>query len=747
MRFISTGSDGPGGQHRSVHRSRRRGLTATACGFSIVAAGLAGGLTGGIGAAAPAVAAPTDGTTSGTTTFNPLEDFSQWNVVSFGDTTIDAEAEGAVAVGGTLTFSGVNTAMHTAAQVDGDSIGLLASKVDFAGSSGQLKVQKGTFRVGSSETVSVLTKDQNGANVNAEAVVPNAAYNSEPNILAQNAAGASSGYEDGLFAKLFSKAAAQSASQRVLTAASCNLPAQVTTEGTRATVTLTAGGANFWTIDASVFSSLTEIRFQGVTPSADNPLVVNITGSSPVTFGNTLAGSRAPEGILWNIPEATEVAQKGGDIDGSVLAPNAHYEKTASNVQGNVVVGSADLKGSEEHYHPFAGLLKDCGSTDGGSFSVRKALSGVDASAFPPGTVFSVTGSWTQDGATETQVFELSPDGTVVAGPQDLPVGTVVSFSEATAPEVDGYAFTGVTFSPEKVTVAKGGNAVVTATNTYETKAAEVGGFSVKKVLVDAAGLVPAGTVFKVDYYLDGAETAAGTLEVKAGETVQGPQDLTVGTKVRFEEQTPASVDGGTWAAATISPSEITIGEEEGPVVTVTNTFTQSVVVTGHFSIEKKVEGADAGDKEFTFSYSTGSGEDQVATVKVGESWTSEALPEGTTVTVTETGTTDIGGFTFSGVQFSGEGVRVSEDGKSASLVVGDGTTVALAATNSYEKTPTPTPTTTPTGTQTPTPQPSTPGDRLAKTGFSGSTLAGGAVVLLLGGGLAGLAALRRRHS
>ena len=58
----------------------------------------------------------------------------------------------------------------------------------------------------------------------------------------------------------------------------------------------------------------------------------------------------------------------------------------------------------------------------------------------------------------KSHVFTLSPDGSAVAGPQDLPVGTAVSFSEAQPAETDRYTFMGAEFTPENVAIAAGEN-------------------------------------------------------------------------------------------------------------------------------------------------------------------------------------------------------------------------------------------------------------------------------------------------
>src|SRR5690625_6285941 len=81
-----------------------------------------------------------------------------------------------------------------------------------------------------------------------------------------------------------------------------------------------------------------------------------------------------------------------------------------------------------------------------GGIDLVKVLDGVEAGDFPGDTVFTVVASWEIDGEVVEEVFALPVDGSVVAGPQDLPVGTVVSFDEIDVPDLDGYTFTGAAF-------------------------------------------------------------------------------------------------------------------------------------------------------------------------------------------------------------------------------------------------------------------------------------------------------------
>ncbi len=103
-----------------------------------------------------------------------------------------------------------------------------------------------------------------------------------------------------------------------------------------------------------------------------------------------------------------------------------------------------------------------------GGFDLAKVLKGVTADDLPKGTVFTVVAKWTVDGEEFSEEFALPADGTVVEGPKDLPIGTVVSFEEVKIPTVKGYTFKGVEFSANDIEITDGETLVVSATNTYQ---------------------------------------------------------------------------------------------------------------------------------------------------------------------------------------------------------------------------------------------------------------------------------------
>ena len=339
-----------------AHASTRKGRALRAAALTLPALALT--LGGGLIAASPALA-----TTA--STVNPLADYADWNVVSFGDTTIHAESEGPVATAGTLTFTGTNVSFSAATP----TALLTGGRVDFAGSSGTLRINSsGAIRIGDLSNADALDVDQNNAMVNTQVVAAGAGYGSTPAIASSHRQ-TTPVSAPGLFASTFSQAKAVAASGQVAAAATAGCGTGHIVDPAiaygSANVNL-APGVNFWTLTAAQLSSISAITFGGsVAPSPDNPLIVNVTGSTPVTLSLTMAGARDPHGILFNLPDVTSVTQGGDSIDGSILAPNAQYTKTSANLQGTAIVASAELDGSEEHYFPFTGHIDTC--TQGGT--------------------------------------------------------------------------------------------------------------------------------------------------------------------------------------------------------------------------------------------------------------------------------------------------------------------------------------------------------------------------------------------
>ena len=635
-----------------------------------------------------------------------------------GDATFsNSETEGSIAVGGTATFSpltgGQYVVMHQSAgngaysipTIDGNSTRVLLNNFGAASTVVQVKEEgsqsdadKGVAKIiqptpgyifGESFTFGGATTyfPEKGTNMSPQLESEAAAWDGltgNPSMQAKNSF-------ESYFPNNSGKYLAQDSGVDWKTATA-------DTNNDKRTVTLDQSGPN--QIDFSALKGASKFKFSA--RSTSQPLIIRVSQEEVVDGTLTIPsyindGKTDPNGvgmILWDLSGVTGAVSIDTPVEavrGSIYAPAADIKIPTKRFEGQVIAKTfaSVASGEENHTNLFKGQLCLNGSSQVGGFSLSKVLSGVDASVFPEGTTFGVTASWTQDGASKSQVFELPVDGSVVEGPQDLPVGTVVSFSEAKPPEVEGYSFEGVVFSPGSVTVADRVDAAVRATNTYVKQAAKVGGFSLSKVLsgVDAS-VFPEGTTFGVtaSWTQDGASKSQVFELPVDGSVVEGPQDLPVGTVVSFSEAKPPEVEGYSFEGVEFSPKSVTVADGGDAAVTATNTYSKQVAKTGAFSITKSIVGAQGVDRSFSFSYLTDTGLSGTVDVKAGQTWTSGSLPVGTVVTVSETGSTSIDGYDFGGVAFSGEGVTTSQDGKSVTLSISDGATVELTATNTYSK-------------------------------------------------------------
>ncbi|MFE6964068.1 choice-of-anchor A family protein [Agromyces sp. NPDC057679] len=344
-----------------------------------------------------------------------------------------------------------------------------------------------------------------------------------------------------------------------------------------------------FTLDTGAISAITEISFTAL--PADVPIVINVTGTDDVAFSPNyfaIDGVRvddltspvfgnAASRILWNFTDTTSLLIGGtSQFMGSILAPTADAEITAS-TNGRVHIGG-DLTtrgaGNEQHNYPWTGG-GSLGCQQVGGFSAAKDVTGPAAGDVPADTEFTLEYSYELGGETITGQLTLLADGTVVDGPQDLPVGTVVDFDEIDLPVIPGVSWGTPAISPEQVTIGDDENTLVTVTNPTESGTLMAGGFSLaKSVGGDAAAAVPAETSFTVEYRyeLDGT-TTTGRIAVLADGTVsQGPQDLPTGTVVSFTEVDLPEIDGVEWGEPTFSPETVTISTDEDVLVTVTNT-------------------------------------------------------------------------------------------------------------------------------------------------------------------------------
>jgi choice-of-anchor A domain-containing protein len=369
-----------------------------------------------------------------------MQDYMQWNAVTFGDAHISAESEGAVAVGGTLSFHNSNTATQQSASSGGSGIGLLVNKVNLSNSTEQLKVLNGSVRIGDASQLDVLNKDGNNAQMHTRVVSKGAGPSGNPSIVANNSMeGSEQVISPTLFSSLFSKSSAEQLAQQIAAYPQTDTQgaqAAVSISGTKAVIALTEGKTNYWPVDAGTLAGITELSFIGVSPNVETGtfLVVPISGSA-VTFNLTLAGARDPSAILWVAPEANSIMQSGDSLDGSILAPKANLDKRTANIQGTIVVNSGTFMGSEQHYFPYKGKVPPVVPTEHPTDPVTPVITTTpatptDTSSTPTDTPSTPTD--TRNTPTDTPSTPTSPVTTPTDGNVPTQSGTPTTTTPAT---------------------------------------------------------------------------------------------------------------------------------------------------------------------------------------------------------------------------------------------------------------------------------------------------------------------------
>jgi uncharacterized repeat protein (TIGR01451 family) len=119
----------------------------------------------------------------------------------------------------------------------------------------------------------------------------------------------------------------------------------------------------------------------------------------------------------------------------------------------------------------------------------------------------------------------------------------------------------------------------------------QTGSFSLQKLVSDAGNAVPDGTVFTVNYSVDGATPVA--VDLVAGATPTVVSGIPTGATVTFTEDAPP-FGGVNWGSPVFTPvsGSITIGNGTTVAVTVSNPFT---LQTPAISLVKSVASVDVG--------------------------------------------------------------------------------------------------------------------------------------------------------
>ena len=329
---------------------------------------------------------------------------------------------------------------------------------------------------------------------------------------------------------------------------------------------------------------------------------------------------------------------------------------------------------------------------DVGRFSVTKTVAG-DAGDKAPAT-------YTFD-YTCTADRKDTIKGTIVVGKgesknsDEIPVGYSCSVKErvdkgqAGTAYVEGYTLD-VVASPD-VTIAKDAVSNIDVTNTYTLNK---GTFSVKKVVAGATFTGDDNT-FTVQYTCTHNSVAltdeqkAGSLTLTGNGTAVTSPSLPFGTSCTIEETKSSAQRAGYAVATAYTAGQVTVGTAPpSPEVTVTNKYAP---LKGGFVISKTVDGdgaALANDKEFTFDYTctplTGAAQVKgTVVIKGGEIGAVTDVPVGS-CSVSERDAT-IDGASLSTV-LTVDGSTNGVNNGTAVFDVRDGTTVKVAATNTYTR-------------------------------------------------------------
>ncbi|QCQ18000.1 SdrD B-like domain-containing protein [Microbacterium sp. RG1] len=470
-----------------------------------------------------------------------------------------------------------------------------------------------------------------------------------------------------------------------------------------ATVAVGGPGQNDHTIDAGLVADVTftvtkRIAAGSPAPLAGQTFMIDVAGRdfrgldyavAPASVD--LAADATSPAITVPIGTKVRVSESGDD---SIASYVATYGTQTPDADGYaLVVGTGSAPTAVE----VTNTLRQPGT-----FSIAKALDDPSVSLSELGaTTFTVA---VGVNGTAAGTVQLSSANGFAYSSGAYPVGTRITLTE-----------TGETGSPvwadwgnpswstgdadgdgtAEIVVGEGANAALTLTNDITVL---TGGFDVlKDVTGSGADRVPDDFTFTLEYSVDGGTTWA-PLQLTDGQTVDGPQDLRVGTVVQVREVAPTGPADVTWQTPVFSgtgvtpgqPATLTIGAAGEVHVLLENPTEPS---NGQFSLLKDVTGpgepllAPGTVFPVTYSYPGQPGGAQTVNLTNGTPWSSPALPTGTVVTVTEGAPT--GGLP-DGASWGTPSLEIDgvDAANGATLTIGADSTVAVVVDNPTDVTP-----------------------------------------------------------
>ncbi|KAA8742268.1 peptidase [Actinomyces johnsonii] len=516
------------------------------------------------------------------------------------------------------------------------------------------------------------------------------------------------------------------------TAAAAKSGYSVTSSLSQDTVTITKDqtvavtAANTYTRDTGTFS-VTKSAKGDYAPQAGEAVKVGYTCNDPEATQGTLdvpmdgtavGGPTLPTGTVCTLSEDAASAQREG-----YAVSTAYSATTATIVKDQVAEVS----------------VTNTYTRQTGGFSVSKTVEGDGAQLAPAEFTFeyTCTDKVTGKAGSPRQVMVKAGETAHVG---DVPTGSC-TLTEKDASAKGTSLSTTLAVGGEPVRDGKatfdvlGGDAAAVSVSAVNTYTLDRGTFTVSKKVEGDSAETHKNAAFTFEYSCssDVEGEVSGELTARGdGATASGPA-LPVGATCSVSEKTSSAQVNG-YDVKTPEAQSATITEKDA-ALSFTNTYTRQ---TGSFSVLKTVTGAQAGDKQFAFSYTCTDGTEGTLKAKAdGEAVTGPRVPTGTQCTVTENSqSAAIDGYTLAAPQ--AQTVTVSEKDQVAST----------SFVNAYtEVSNTPSPSASPETSASGEPTPSDPaqedsGSSLARTGaYVGIPLA--LALAAIAGGV--LLAYRRR--
>lgn len=445
------------------------------------------------------------------------------------------------------------------------------------------------------------------------------------------------------------------------TAAAAKSGYSVTSSLSQDTVTITKDqtvavtAANTYTRDTGTFS-VTKSAKGDYAPQAGEAVKVGYTCNDPEATQGTLdvpmdgtavSGPALPTGTMCTLSEDATSAQREG-----YAVSTAYSATTATIVKDQVAEVS----------------VTNTYTRQTGGFSVSKTVEGDGAQLAPAEFTFeyTCTDKVTGKAGSPRQVMVKAGETAHVG---DVPTGSC-TLTEKDASAKGTSLSTTLAVGGEPVRDGKatfdvlGGDATAVSVSAVNTYTLDRGTFTVSKKVEGDSAETHKNAAFTFEYSCssDIEGEVSGELTARGdGATASGPA-LPVGATCSVSEKTSSAQVNG-YDVKTPEAQSATITEKDA-ALSFTNTYTRQ---TGSFSVLKTVTGAQAGDKQFAFSYTCTDGTEGTLKAKAdGEAVAGPRVPTGTQCTVTENSqSAAIDGYTLAAPQ--AQTVTVSEKDQVAS--------------------------------------------------------------------------------